>query len=99
MCGHRHQRANRLTFVGGAGIDSTSGGAGNDLFKFTTASLSNTDTVAGGAGSDTLQMTTAGTINAGGVSGVETFALASTGANTLILADANFANVTGAATT
>ena len=91
--------ANRITFVGGAGVDHASGGAGNDLFKFTAAALSNTDTVAGGLGSDTLQMTTGGAINAAGVSGVETFTLASTAANSLTLANANFAGVTGAAIT
>ena len=35
-------------------------------------------------------MTDAGTINAGGIGGVEIFDLASTGANTLTLANANF---------
>src|SRR3954452_24997358 len=90
---------NHITFVGGAGVDNVSGGAGNDLFKFTAAALASTDTVSGGLGTDTLQMTTGGTINAAGVSGVETYTLASTAANTLTLANANFANVTGAVIT
>src|SRR5947199_218459 len=63
--------ANSNAFVGGPGVDNVSGGAGNDVFRFSAAALSNTDTVTGGLGSDTLQMTTGGTINAAGVSGVE----------------------------
>src|SRR3954452_127528 len=51
-------RTNHLTFVGGGGVDNVSGGAGNDLFKFAAAALSNIDTVSGGLGSDTLQITT-----------------------------------------
>ncbi len=66
------------------------GGAGNDVFKFSAASLLATDLVTGGSGADTLAMTTAGAVRAGGVSGVETFALASGGANSLTLANANF---------
>ncbi len=59
--------------VGGVGKDVFTGGAGNDIFEFTAASLAASDTVAGGPGTDQLVMTTAGTVLAGGVSGVETY--------------------------
>src|SRR5579862_3666447 len=86
---------NRVVLVGGAGADHFAGGAGNDTFKFTAASLTAADTVAGGGGNDTLSLTTSGTLDVGGVNGVETYALASTGANDLTLADGNFAGVSG----
>ena len=86
---------NRAVMVGGAGKDVFTGGAGNDVFEFTVAALVASDTVAGGAGGDQLVMTTAGTVAAGGVSGVETYALANGGANTLTLASGNFTGVTG----
>ena len=79
----------------GSNVVHLIGGAGNDTLDFSAASLLASDTVAGGGGTDRLVMTTAGTINAGGVSGVETFTLASGGANALTLTDANFAGVTG----
>ena len=70
---------NRVTFVGTAGTDAFTGGAGSDIFKFTAATLAATDTVKGGAGNDYLDMTTAGTVAAGGVSGVEVYELANGG--------------------
>jgi Ca2+-binding RTX toxin-like protein len=85
-----------VTIVGGFGTNVLTGGAGNDVFKFSVGALANSDTVIGGGGSDTLSMTTAGAVRAGGVSGVETYALASSGANTLALSNANFATVSGA---
>ena len=88
---------NAVTFFGTAATDNFTGGAGKDTFQFSAANLSNSDTLAGGLDSDTLQMTTGGTINAVGLSGVETFTFSSAAANTLILTDANFANVTGGA--
>ena len=84
---------NAVTFLGTAGVDHFTGGAGNDIFKFTAATLTAGDSVAGGAGSDQLLMTTAGTIAAAGVGGVETFTLASGAANSLTLANANFNGV------
>jgi Ca2+-binding RTX toxin-like protein len=60
---------NRVIAVGGAGTDDFTGGAGNDIFKFSVANLSSADVVGGGLGSDELLMTTAGTVNAIGVSG------------------------------
>ncbi len=87
--------ANRVIVVGGAGVDHFSGGAGNDIFKFSVANLAGSDTVAGGAGGDKLLMTTAGTIKAGGISGVETFQLAGGAINNLTLTSANFTNVSG----
>ncbi len=87
--------ANRVIFVGTAGTDTFTGGAGNDIFEFSAANLANTDTVKGGGGTNELLMTTAGTVLAGGVSGVETYELGNGGADSLTLANANFAGVTG----
>ncbi len=84
---------NNVTFVGTPAADNFTGGAGNDIFRFTAANLTATDIVKGGGGTDYLEMTTAGTILAGGVSGVEIFDLANAGANHLTLANANFAGV------
>jgi Bacterial Ig-like domain len=90
---------NAVTFVGTAGTDDFTGGAGNDIFKFSAADLANSDTVVGGAGKNELLMTTAGAVLAGGVSGVETYKLANGVANSLTLADTNFAGVGGATIT
>jgi Ca2+-binding RTX toxin-like protein len=87
--------ANRIIAVGGAGKDVFTGGAGNDYFYFSAANLATTDTVAGGGGTNYLVMTTPGTVNAAGISGVEYYYLANGGANSLTLANANFAGVTG----
>ena len=89
--------AHSVKIVGGLGTDVLTGGAGNDMFMFSVANLSNSDTVNGGSGTNYLSMTSAGTVNAGGVSGVEGYVLASTGANILALTNANFANVAGEA--
>ncbi len=77
--------------VGGAGEDVFIGGPGTDIFEFSATSLAATDIVQGGGGNDRLQMTSAGKIAATGVSGVATWRLANGGANTLSLANANFA--------
>ena len=87
---------NSLTFFGTPGIDSFTGGAGNDYFKYSAADLAAADTVKGADGTDRLYVTTAGTVAAGGVGGVEIYYLANGGANSLSLANANFAGVTGA---
>ncbi|HEU0154970.1 MAG TPA: calcium-binding protein, partial [Stellaceae bacterium] len=86
---------NRVVFTGGNGSDDVTGGAGADVFQFTAAALSATDTVAGGGGDDRLVLTSSGTIHATGVTGVETYQLAGTGANTLVLDNARFATVSG----
>ena len=52
-------------------------------------------TITGSGGSNTLTLTTAGTVNLAGVTGFPTIRLASTGANTLTLANTNFTGVTG----
>jgi hypothetical protein len=88
--------SNRVILVGGLRTDHFTGGAGNDIFKFSAANLATTDTVVGGAGSDELLMTTAGTINAAGVRGVENIQLASGAANSLTLKSGNFTGVAGA---
>ncbi len=86
---------NGVILVGGVRTDHFTGGAGNDVFKFSAANLAATDKVVGGAGSDELLMTSAGTINAAGVSGVENVQLPSGAANSLTLTSANFAGVAG----
>ncbi len=75
--------ANRVIFVGTAGTDNFTGGAGNDIFEFSAATLANADTVKGGAGTNELLMTTAGTFLAGGTSRVETYELGNGGADSL----------------
>jgi hypothetical protein len=83
-----------VTFFGTSSLDVFTGGAGNDVFKFSAVDLSNSDTIEGGSGSDTLVMTTAAAVNAAGVSGVETYLLAGGAENSLTLIDGNFAGVT-----
>jgi Ca2+-binding RTX toxin-like protein len=85
----------RVIVVGHAGKDVFTGGAGGDQFDFTAARLAGTDIVEGGAGNDRLYMTTAGTVRAAKVNGVERYRLAGGGGNSLTLANANFAGVTG----
>jgi hypothetical protein len=90
---------NRAVFVGTTGKDLFTGGAGSDVFKFTASALAASDVVRGGAGADYLTLTSAGTVHAGGVAGVETWYLAGTAANSLTLANANFAGTAGATIT
>jgi hypothetical protein len=76
------------------------GGAGVNTFVFTAMALTATDKVTGGTGANNeLLMTTAGTVAAAGVSGVENYVLADSGANTLTLATADFIGVTGSTIT
>ena len=85
----------QVVMYGGPATDTLTGSANNDIFVFTAANLGASDTVAGGLGSDELLLTTTGTILVNQVRAVETYVLASTGPNTLALANANFTNVTG----
>jgi Ca2+-binding RTX toxin-like protein len=78
--------SNRVTFVGGAGRDTV---------KHSAAGLVASDVISGRSGADALVMTSAGTVHADHVPGVETYILANGGANTLTLANANFAGATG----
>jgi hypothetical protein len=90
---------NRAVFVGTAGRDQFTGGGGSDVFKFSASALAASDAVKGGAGADYLTLTSAGTVRAGGVAGVETWYLAGGAANSLTLANANFAGAAGATIT
>jgi hypothetical protein len=56
-------------------------------------------TITGSGGSNTLDLTTAGTVDLSEVSGFPTITLASTGANSLTLTNANFIGVTGSSIT
>ncbi len=88
-----------LDIYGGAGADVLKGGAGNDIFSFTAASLTNTDTISGGGGNNELRMTTPGTVATAGVTGVQTIVLADGGANSLTLASGNFTGIAGSSIT
>ncbi len=94
-----HAAANSVSFFGSAGIDRFTGGAGNDVFRFSAADLGNTDIVKGGGGNDQLKLTSAGPVHANGVGGVETYVLFNGAGNALTLTGANFAGVTGSAIT
>ena len=94
-----HAAPNAVTFFGSAGTDRFSGGAGNDVFRFSAADLAASDIVKGGGGSDQLRLTSAGNIRANGVGGVETYVLFNGAGNVLSLTNANFAGVTGSTIT
>lgn len=81
--------------IGGVGVDSFVGGAGADVFSFTSVALSAADTVIGGADRDGLLLTTAGQVAASGVSGVEFWQLAGVGASSVAVIDANFVGIAG----
>lgn len=85
----------RLDYFGTKGRDKITGGAGNDTFTFAAAALTAADTVAGNGGGDTVAVTTGGTVAAGGVTGVESFRLAGTAADSLVLTDHNFSGLAG----
>ncbi|HEY1301177.1 MAG TPA: Ig-like domain-containing protein, partial [Stellaceae bacterium] len=92
-------RPNPVVFAGTARTDLFTGGAGDDVFQFSTANLAATDRVNGRGGSDELLLTGAGTVHAAGVAGVELYLLGGGAPNTLFLTNANFAGVTGGAIT
>jgi uncharacterized repeat protein (TIGR03803 family) len=94
-----HAAANSVTFFGSSSIDKFTGGAGNDVFRFSAVDLGNTDIVKGGGGHDQLVLTSAGAVRTKGVSGVETYRLANGAGNVVTLAAANFAGVLGGAIT
>ena len=86
--------SNALWLIGSASSDLLKGGAGDDVFQFTSANqLSAADTVIGGAGHDDLLVSSPGTIDASGVSGVEFYTLTGGGSNSLALADSNVAGM------
>ena len=90
---------NAVVFTGTDGADNFTGGAGNDVFFFTAATLSAGDKVVGGGGTDQLFLTGGGTFNVGGVSGVETVVLGNVAPNSLTLSNSNFTAVSGATIT
>ncbi|HEU0113258.1 MAG TPA: Ig-like domain-containing protein, partial [Thermomicrobiales bacterium] len=92
-------RPNPVVFAGTARTDLFTGGAGDDVFQFSTANLAATDRVNGRGGSDELLLSGAGTVHAAGVAGVELYLLGGGAPNLLALTNANFAGVTGSAIT
>jgi len=86
---------------GGSGLDSLTGGAGDDIFSYRVASLSEVDRIVGGAGNDTLEFTTGGVIGKLALSGVrqvETIALSNSG-NAITLTNKLVASADGSALT
>jgi hypothetical protein len=82
--------ARRIDVTPGMGEDRILGGAGDDLFRITTESLTAADSISGGAGRDTLQVVGPGTLDAAalaGVTGVERLALSDYG-NAVVLSEA-----------
>ena len=79
----------------GGGMDTLTGGAGRDTFRFKVADLTD-DTVHGNGGLDQLLLADGGALAAGAlanVDGVESIHFAKAG-NSITLADANFTGVT-----
>ena len=95
LSGSTLSASNALWLYGSAAQDALSGGAADDMFGFSAATLGSSDAVAGGAGHDQLLLLAGvGAFAIGGVSGVEYYQLS--GAGSVALTDANFASVTGA---
>jgi hypothetical protein len=85
--------------LGNGSADIVHTGAGNNTLTLSAAAASD-DSILGALTSgdgtgNTLVLTTAGVINASGVSGFDTYKLASGGANSLTLTNANFARLPG----
>lgn len=60
----------RLEILAGGGIDTLTGGAGNDIFRFSVVSLDGNDAVRGGAGTDQLILTGSGAMTVAKLAGV-----------------------------
>ncbi len=76
--------ANRIDVSANTGNESFTGGAGNDIFRFSPAELTASDTVRGGAGFDAVVFNAAGTIAAaqlGGTATLEQFTLGGSGSS------------------
>ena len=72
----------RVEILAGGGTDTLTGGAGNDIFRFSIAALDGADRVAGGAGTDQLILSGTGAVTAAKLAGVremETLLLANGG--------------------
>ncbi len=87
---------------GGLGIDTLTGGAGNDTFHFSSGKFGASDVLAGGAGTDAVYFRhgQTATIGAGQLSGIETlgFAAGTAGVTAAYNITANNANLAAGAT-
>ena len=85
--------SNRVWLIGSCSNDSLKGGAGNDVFQFSSGQLSAGDVVTGGGGNDVLLASGSNVIPVNGISGVGYYLIQ--GGGSITLTDTNFSGVSG----